>query len=130
MNNYEFFNPHPQGKFVADCVKRALVKATGESYHDIQLQLNRIKRKLNQKKYNYDPVWQAFIQLKYNAKKVSFPAKKGCSRMTVEKLASSCKPTDVFICSCAHHLVCIKDNKYWDTWNSGERCVYCAWQIS
>lgn len=36
MTCFEFYNPHPKQKLVADCAKRALVKATNIDYMEVQ----------------------------------------------------------------------------------------------
>lgn len=40
---FQFYNPHPRGKFVGDCAKRAICKVTGRDYTDVKRELNRIK---------------------------------------------------------------------------------------
>lgn len=124
---YQFYNPHPQQKLVGDCVKRALVKATGNSYRDVQIELNRIKRELGEKCYTRDRVWREYLK-RHNFLKVSYPAVAGKKRMNVERMAEENNYNDVYVCQCAHHLVCVTNNKYWDTWDSGEKCVYIAYK--
>lgn len=41
---FQYLNLHPKGKNVGDCVKRAFALLTGESYHEVSLALNRLKK--------------------------------------------------------------------------------------
>ena len=128
ITRFEFYNPHPDGKLVGDCVKRAFTKATGMAYGDVKIELNRIKRELNQPKFNSDKVWREFLN-RHHFYKRSFPAIKGQKRMTVATLAGACHPEDIIVCNCANHLVCIRGGKYHDTWDSGDKCVYTAFYL-
>lgn len=132
MSYYHFYNPNPRGCRVADCVKRCLTKATGMDYMEVQRELNRIKRELGVKDYTHKSVYQTFVKVR-GYKKISFPAERGESRMTVSKLAEAQAFGDYegynIICNCAHHLVCVSNGEYWDTWDSGDKCVYNAYLV-
>ncbi len=125
---YEFYNPHPQQLNVGDCVKRAFTKATGKDYHTVQIELNRLKRELNQPRFNSDKVWREYL-IRNGFKYYSFPAVAGQKRVTVSSLADSSGDNDVWVCRCAGHVVCIKERNYYDSWNSGEKCVYGAYKL-
>ena len=49
--------------------------------------------------------------------------KKGTKRPTVKDFAKN-HPEGTYILSVAHHLVCVKDGKYYDTWDSGWKSLY------
>lgn len=134
MNYFEYYNPNPKGKLVTDCVKRCLSKATGEAYIYIQRQLNAIHREFHTTDYRAKKVWLTFIE-RHGYKKFSIPVKKGTPRTTVADLARQ-QTANVnglanyrIICRCAKHLVCIAEGKYWDTWDSGDCCVYTSWLV-
>lgn len=128
MEIFEFFNPHPQQKLVGDCVKRAIVKATGMPYKEVQRELNRIKREIGADAFNSDRVWRKFL-IDRNFVKISYPAVAGQKRMTVRKLAETSNKSDVYVCQCAKHLVCVTNGHYYDTWDCGEKCVYLAYKL-
>ena len=134
MAVFQFYNPNPKGKLVSDCVKRCLVKATGEDYMDIQRQLNAIHRDLGTLNYQDPEVYKEFVSRR-GYRKLSFPAERGKSRVTVRELAAlqgigADNLSDYnLICNCAHHLVCISEGCYWDTWDSGDKCVYTAYLV-
>ena len=134
MSNFEFYNPNPGNKLVPDCVKRCLTKATGEDYGSIQRQLNAIHREFHTTNYRDRKVWLAFIE-RHRYQKLSFPAERGKFRITVADLAKQ-QAANVnglanyrIICRCAKHLVCVAEGKYWDTWDSGDCCVYTSWLV-
>lgn len=52
VETYVFTNPHPEGKIVSDCVKRAVCLTTGMSYKETSNLLNKIKREIGEKDYN------------------------------------------------------------------------------
>ena len=49
--------------------------------------------------------------------------KKGSKRPTVKEFAKD-HPEGTYILSLAHHLVCVKDGKYYDTWDCGWKSLY------
>lgn len=89
--------------------------------------MNRLKKTLGCDKFNDDKVWRVYAE-QHGFIKQSFPAEKGKPRMSVKRLAEESKPNEVYICHCAGHLVTITQNKYWDTWDSGDKCVYTAYK--
>jgi len=60
-------NPHPQGKLVGDCVKRAITIASEINYHDVAIMLNRFKKESGGSKFNSNENWkQAYKSAKEN----------------------------------------------------------------
>jgi hypothetical protein len=55
---------------------------------------------------------------------VSIPAKPFSKRMTVKQLSELNTVGKTIICSLGDHVVCIKDNNYFDTCDTGDRCVF------
>ena len=79
---YQYFNAHPKGKRVGDCVKRAITKATGMDYMEVQRQLNRYKKVTGASSYNTDYNPHKYVENVLHGEKLSFPAKAGEKRMT------------------------------------------------
>ena len=127
-------NPHPQGLRVGDCVKRAIVLASGINYHDIGIMLNRYKKETQTKRFNNIDNAKLFIVniLKgYDLGNMQH-ANHG-NRYTVEDfadLAPMLTNGKKAICQVSHHMVAI-DGKgnYCDTWNSGEKSIYKVWTL-
>lgn len=76
---YVFSNPHPDGKLVSDCVKRAICLASGMDYKETCRLLNRIKREIGEKDFNTKKCCDEYVK-GFGWKKLSFPAEKGKSR--------------------------------------------------
>lgn len=49
--------------------------------------------------------------------------KRGSTRPTVDEFAKA-HPTGTYILNVAHHEVACVDGKYYDTWDSGYKCLY------
>lgn len=125
---YQFLNVHPQGKLVGDCVKRAITKATGMDYHEVQLELNRHKRITGAKTFNEDKNWKSYVENVLNGVKLSFPAKAGQPRMNGDRFCKA-YPKGSYILSMAGHLSCCVDGVIYDTWDCSSKCCYTAYEI-
>lgn len=125
---YQFYNPHPQGKLVGDCVKRAITKATGLDYHTVQLELNRYKKITGADSFNSNTNWKPYVENVLHGKKLSFPAEKGKPRMNGYRFCTEF-PKGTYLLRLSKHLVCCIDGVIYDTWDSRDKCVYNAWEI-
>lgn len=124
---YKFYNAHPKGKRVQDCVKRAITVAEGRDYKEVQKDLNRIKRELGAKDFKRTKVWKTYVQRK-GYEKLSFPAEKGKPRMNGRRFCEA-YPQGTYILRQAKHLsVCI-DGVIYDIFNPEEKCVYNAYRV-
>lgn len=129
-------NPHPQGKLVGDCVKRAIVIASEINYHDVAIMLNRYRTISGTRKFNNRDNWKEFIVNVLGAfDKGNMQYANNGKRFTVSDYAYyiahyySFKHRNLIV-QTSHHLVALdgKDN-YYDTWDSGEKSIYKAWSI-
>ena len=124
---YKFCNPHPDGKRVRDCVKRAICLAEGRDYRDVKNELNRLKREIGVEKFNSNNNWKIYVDRKgYN--KISFPAVAGESRMNGHKFTET-HPTGSYILRMAGHLSSCVDGVILDTWDCRDKCVYNAYKV-
>ena len=126
---FVFTNPHPQGKRVGDCVKRALCLASEINYHDIAIMLNRYKEITHSESYNSNKNYKQFIEnvlLGKNCGNLQY-AYNG-HRYLVKKWAYYCRSKSIL--RIAKHLVATNGKgDYLDTWNCGEKSVYLAWTL-
>ncbi len=122
---YVFENLNPEGKRMGDCEIRAIAKATGKPYevieHEIWLALGEVGYR------HYCDAGKIYLE-KIKAKKLSFPAKAGQSRMDGETFAKT-HPKGRYVLRMAHHLTACVDGKIYDIWDCSKRCVYGAWEI-
>lgn len=124
---YQFYNPHPKGKLVPDCVKRAICKTTGIDYMEVQRNLNRLKRELGAEEFNDKRVLDEFIK-RNQFLILSFPAKKGQPRMNGERFCKA-YPKGSYILQMAGHWSSCVDGVIYDTWDCSEKCVYRAFLV-
>lgn len=123
-------NPHPQGKLVGDCVKRALTIASEINYHDIAIMLNRFKKETGCSKFNNNDNWKPFVEqvLLGRKNKGDMQHEFYGKRYTVDDWARYWDG-DKSILRLSHHLVATKYGDYYDTWNCGYKSVYIAYFI-
>lgn len=126
--SYQFYNAHPKGLLVNDCVKRAITKATGMDYMEVQRELNRHKKVTGAKSYNSDYNPHHYVETVLHGKKLSFPAVKGQPRMNGQRFCEAYK-TGRYILNMAGHWSCCVDGVIYDTWNPSEKCVYTAYKV-
>ena len=123
-------NPHPQGKIVGDCVKRACCLASGINYHDIAIMLNRFKKISGGGKYNISDNWKPFVEKVLLGCKDSDDMRFAFEghRYTVADYADTWVAHRCIL-RCSKHLVACMCGNYYDTWNSGDKGVYIAYML-
>ena len=126
---YTYYNAHPKGLLVGDCVKRAISKAANMDYMEVQRELNRYKKVTGASSYNTDYNPHKYVENVLHGVKMSFPAKAGKKRMTPEQF---CKdyPKGNYILNMAGHWTCVIDGVIYDTWCPEGRCVYTAYKVT
>ena len=126
---FKFTNPHPQGKRVGDCVKRACCLASEINYHDIGVMLNRYREISRTEKFNSNKNWKMFVEnvlMGVDTGNMQY-ANMG-HRYLVKEYALKCR--NKAILRTAKHLVAINGKgEYLDTWNSGEKSIYKVFKI-
>ena len=111
-----FFNPNPAGKFVGDCVVRAISKATGQSWEKTYIGI--VEKGLNMRDMpSANRVWAAYLKdLGFN--KYIIP--NTCPECYSIRDFAYENPNGVFILGTGTHVVCVCDGNYYDTWDSGD----------
>ena len=126
---YQYYNAHPKGLHVADCVKRAIVKTTGMDYMEVQRELNRHKSITKCRKFNDPGNPEHYVEHILNATRISFPAQKGKPRMNGERFCKA-YPKGSYILNMAGHWSCCVDGIIYDTWDTSEKCVYSCYKMN
>lgn len=123
---FEYYQPNKKDikdKY-GDCAVRAICKAEEIEWleaYDIMYKYSReVQCPLNVK------TGFEYILKKLGYTYVSISNKKGSKRPTVANFAKQNK-TDTCILVLANHYVCSKKGKYYDTWDSGNKCLYGYW---
>lgn len=127
--NFKRVNPHPEGKNVKDCVKRACVLASEINYHDIAIMLNRFRKETGARKFNTDDNWRQFIiKVLHGCDLGNMQYVNHGHRYQVSEFASYYKGKAIL--QVAGHVVAIDgEGHYLDSWDSGWKSIYKAYAI-
>lgn len=120
---FVYYNHNPNGKKVNDCVKRAISLAYDIDYKELQLRLNRYKKRTGAAKFNENRNWTPYLEKELKAVKL-----KGYHRMKVGDFAKSHKE-GTYIISIQKHLTVVKDGKVYDTWNCSFKAIGKIWKV-
>lgn len=120
------YNANNRGKNVGDCVKRSISLAFGISYSETAKLLNKVKKSFGYPAWNIQPCYSKVIKQLGGSKYVQLD-----NMITVDEFADSYDPAIVYIVLCGRpnghtpsHMVCIREGKIWDSWNSRNYIVY------
>ena len=119
---FEYFNPHPKGLLVGDCVKRAIVAVTSEPYQEVARSLNAFKKQTGVEKFNDYPNPQEYVQECLGAHELT------CDPIRV---ADFCKkhPQGKYILETSRHWTACVNGKIYDTWDPSEEIVETVYQF-
>lgn len=125
---FHFYNANPKNRTTGDCVVRAVSEATGKSWDETYDALCEIGRKLKVMPNN-KKAYGKFLEAIGWAKQKQ-PKKGDGTKYTGEEfcqiLEEGHKPIVAHIGG--HHVVCIKEGRVWDIWNSTGGCIGNWWQ--
>ena len=125
---FKYYNAHPEGKRVNDCVKRAITLVAQMDYHQVQLELNRYKKVTGAKYFNSDHNPHKYCENVLHMAKLSFPAVAGEERMNGKRFTQE-YPYGRYILNMAGHWSACVNGKIYDTWDCSDKCVYTAYQM-
>lgn len=126
---FVYYNAHPKGLLVGDCVKRAITKATGLDYMEVQRELNRYKKISGAKDFNERSNCNGYVENVLHGIKYSFPATAGRKRMNGARFCEAYSEGS-YILNMAGHWSCCVDGVIYDTWDCSLKTVYTAYKIS
>lgn len=117
-----FTNPHPNGKIVGDCVKRAITLSGGYDYKEVQLELNRYKKVTKAKVFNDRKNWVPYVE-----KVLGWEKLQGYTNMKVGEFAKA-NPKGTYLIKVRRHTTVVKDGKILDTWNCAYKAINRIWR--
>ena len=124
---FKYFQPNSKDlkDNYGDCSVRAICKAEGLAWLDAYDFMYQVSRKV-QCPLNVKTGYEAILkELGYVYTGIS--NRRGTKRPTVQSFARDHK-TGTFICVVANHYVAVKDGFFYDTWDSGNCCLYGYWE--
>lgn len=124
--NYKYYQPNKcdlKDQY-GDCVIRALTKVVEKEWKTVFDELVPIAREL-QCMPNGKPCYEEYLKTNgFTYTGVS--NRKGTKRPTVDSFAKT-HPIGTYFLRVAHHVVACIDGIYYDTWESGDCCLYGFW---
>ena len=118
---FRYFNPNPRGSVTGDCVKRAIVVATGKDYHELELFMNR--NKIDKKRpYNFKENFEHSIEL-LGGVKISMAVPAGSRRWHVNSInkVMSYYPHINYCMRVSKHLIGVRDQFIFDLFDDRVR---------
>ena len=120
---YKYYNPHPKGLLTDDCVKRAIVVATGMDYSRVQRELNGHKTVTGAKSFN-SVKNLCYVEDVLKAKRITFK-----NEMTADEFCKS-HPRGRYILDMEGHWSACVDGCIYDTWDCGKGRVNFAYEVA
>lgn len=123
FDNFEYYQPNDHE--CGDCGIRAVSKALDCSWEESLSRLYKTAMQIKEPPGSCDNITEALKE--YGFRWVPYKAVRGVKRPTVANFAKE-NNENTYILRVAHHLVCAKDGKYFDIWDSGKESLYGYWE--
>lgn len=125
--HYKYFQPNDMDKKddFDDCAIRTICKTEGLDWLDAYDMMYRLSREVQcpmNCKYGFEHILKS---KGYTYTGIS--NKKGTKRPTVEKFSKEHKE-GIYVLVVANHYVASVDGYFYDTWDSGDCCLYGYWK--
>lgn len=121
---FMYHNENPKNNRAGDCVVRALAAATGDSWETVLTDLTEIALKIKMMP-NDKKTYAKYLEVK-GWEKQKQPKKLDGTKYTGDEFVKLVNDTVIAHIG-GHHIVCIKDHKVLDTWDSTDGCVGNYW---
>lgn len=123
------YNANSAGRATGDCVKRAISTAFDMPYTEVANILNATMKEKHKDKWNIRPVFEEVInQISNNsAKHHKYESLKEAKML--DDFADQADPNKIYIVLTGKtfgrtdHMVCVRDGKVWDSWDSRDQLV-------
>ena len=120
---YKFYNPNPSGKFVGDCVIRAICKIEESDWDSVYLDICMIGFKKKDMPSDND-IWELYLYNKGYRRGVLPDTCPDC--YTVDKFCQE-HPKGKYLLATGRHVVAVVDGDYYDAWDSGKEVPVYYW---
>lgn len=124
MPLYIHANPNPVGKYVDDCVIRAIAIATNRTWDDVYAHVC-LQGYIMKNMPSVNNVWGTYLS---SIGFVNEPILVDC--IDCYTIKDFCRDNREGICILAtgSHVVCVIDGNYYDTWDSGDETPMSVWR--
>lgn len=121
---FHYYNANPKGRITADCVARAICTALEQDYVETVKEMVDLQIKTGYE-YTDKKCIEKYMELK-GWKKVKQPRKSNNTKYTGKEFCNIFKGVCVANIG-GNHVVCIKDGKVHDIWDSTDGCIGNYW---
>ena len=121
---YIHANPNPIGKYVDDCVVRAIAIATDRSWDDIYIHIC-LQGYIMKNMPSVNKVWGTYLS------SIGFHNKQlpnNCPDCYTVKDYCEDNPYGIAILTTGSHVICAIDGDYYDSWDSGDELITSVWR--
>lgn len=120
---YVHANPNPIGKYVDDCVIRAIAIATNRLWDDIYIHVC-LQGYIMKNMPSVNKVWGTYLSsIGFVNEQINCP---DC--YTIKDFCED-NPDGIFILSTGSHVVAAISGCYYDTWDSGDELIISVWRM-
>ena len=119
-----YYNANPKGRITTDCVVRAICTALNEPYKYVLMEMMELSIETGYE-YTDKKCIDKYLELK-GWTKMKQPRKSNNTKYTGKEFCKTFKGICVANIG-GHHIVCIKDGKIYDIWDSTDGCIGNYW---
>ncbi len=120
---YRFYNPNPDGKFVGDCVIRAITKVEESDWDSIYIAVV-VKGLMHHDMPSSNDIWGKYLKSKGYTRHLIPDSCPDC--YTIAQFAYD-NPLGRFAVATGSHVVAVVDGDYYDAWDSGNEVPIYYW---
>ncbi len=122
---YRFYNPNPLGKFIDDCVVRALSYTLGYSWDKTFIELTMKAFIAKEVRIDKNEIWGSFLYDKGFRQHLIYDICPDCYTVI-----DFCKqhPKGLFVLATGSHVIAVENGIYYDSWDSGNEHPIYYWQ--
>lgn len=121
---YVHANPNPVGKYVDDCVVRAIAIATDRSWDDIYIHIC-LQGYIMKNMPSVNKVWGTYL---YSIGFTSEDINNNCPDCYTVRDFCADNPYGIFILATGSHVIAAIDGDWIDTWDSGDELISSVWR--
>ena len=118
------YNPNPDGKYVGDCIIRALTILLNDTWDNVYIDLSMVGFYIHDMQ-NSNAVWGEYLKL--NGFK-QYPLPDTCPNCYTVKQFCIDFPEGVYMVATGSHVVAVIDGNYYDTGDSGNEVPIYYWR--
>ena len=121
---YININPNPNGRYVEDCVIRAIAIATNRSWDDIFVHIC-LQAYIMKNMPSVNKVWGTYLG---SIGFVAYPVLDRCPDCYTVRDFCRDNPRGIYILATGSHVVAVIDGDYYDAWDSGDELPTSVWR--